>query len=160
MRININTGAFTFAHGAFLPTRGRTRFIGNPSLLDNPSVNHEHSTYAGLIILGRTTRGSKRRFRPANVVQAVIRFRTTHGEDPGASFIRQLGVYRHPVSGHVVTEDSLRIILANLSGQAKADFRESILDLAEHLRQRYDQEEVIVEFQNGGVNDGVIGVKA
>ncbi len=94
-----------------------------------------------------------------DVVKMVREVRREQGADPGSSFVAQRGVYRDE-KGKVVEENGAQIIIMNLSEDVSTrEFENQMLGLGEHLRYEMDQNEVIVEFQHGGVVYKTIGLK-
>lgn len=154
-----NTGLFTYRyrdrHGAFRPARGTLCPHGG----NNRKVDWESSdgTYAGLVLVGLES-PSGRSYNIEDVVEIVKRVRVAQTGDPSASLISQRGLYKHKADGKIVEEDSVRIILLHLTDETRAEFKENIVKLAETLARELQQEEVIVELQNRGVTENVLGV--
>lgn len=82
-----------------------------------------------------------------------------HDRHVDASFIAQRGLYTSRKSGDVVEEDSVQIVLLNTDGLPKRQFESEIVELAEQLATRLDQEEVIVDLQENGISKKTLGVK-
>lgn len=160
--INVNTGPFTYEKGTFEP-EGALEYIG-----ENPATPYGKGVYSALMLIGLSGQKGEE-FEPEDVVELVKVVRAdqtadpedeTDPGDPSASFILQRGLYRHKKKREVVEEDSLRVIILHLTDEDRDEFKENILAMAEELANEFDQEEVIVEFQNKGVTDEVFGVTA
>jgi hypothetical protein len=93
-----------------------------------------------------------------DVVRMVREVRREQRADPSSSFVAQKGVYRDK-TGKVVEEDGAQVIVMNLSDTRRKQFEEEMLLLGDHLRYEMDQDEVIVEFQHGGVVYKTVGLK-
>ncbi len=163
MRYPCNTGFFSYRYndgrnnrqGSFRPSAGSIREHGS----DNKRVGwaSQEGTYSALILVGLES-PSGRSYDVEDVVDIVKRVRDRQTGDPSASLISQRGLYKHKEGGQVVEEDSVRIIILHLTDETKQAFREHIVELAETLARQLQQEEVIVEFQNRGVTDEVMGI--
>jgi hypothetical protein len=153
LRVPVNTGNFFFEKGAFYPD--------NQGILvgDNPITRESYGTgaYAGLIIIGLSGQDGEK-FKLEDMVSIVGDIRMEQAGDPGASFIAQKGLFKHKITGKRVEEDSVRIIILNLTGESDEEFKENILSLADELAERFNQEAVIVEFQRKGVTEEVTGI--
>jgi hypothetical protein len=93
------------------------------------------------------------------VVQATKELRRAQGALPDASFIAQKGLYTDP-GGRLVEENSAQIIIIDVQGLPQEQFTAQIVDLAEGLRDRFKQDSVIVEIQEAGIAQRVLGVAA
>jgi len=155
-RIHANIGPFYCKGGSFVPDKGTIMFEGNPPPREH--LSYGKGAYSGLIIVGLNRRdGDKNNIE--DIIATVRDTRIAQVDDPGSSFISQKGLYKHKVTGETVSEESVRVIIMLLTDETPEEFRENVLVLAEDLADKFDQEEVIVEFQDRGVTDFVIGVK-
>lgn len=93
-----------------------------------------------------------------HLIGVVRDARTLQGREPSSSFLYQRGIYAHEAGGDVVEEDGAQVIILNTSGLPAEAFRTEMLEVAEQIARKMDQEEVIVELQRGGVTEEVIGV--
>ena len=159
MILNMNTGKFYYKHGSFSPDKGTLTEVGRIREL-NPAHDYGKKTYGAAIIIGLTDRAGVERL-PKDLINAVRDIRLDQIGDPGASFMFQRGLFKHRSTGTIVEEDSVRVLILNLDSEQEptAKFRQNILAMGEKLREDFDQEEIIVEFQDGGVQDGVYGIK-
>lgn len=97
-----------------------------------------------------------------DLISIVKRVRQEQVGKPDASFLYQRGIYSHKeAGGKVVTEDGAQVILIKLDPDTTPrQFERQIVDLADEIRESFQQEEVIVEIQNNGLVKKVIGVDA
>ena len=96
-----------------------------------------------------------------DVVRATKEIRKTQGQLPDATFIAQKGLYTEPAErgAHLIVENSVQIIIFDTEGSSLEAFGDKIVQLARGLRERFDQDSVIVELQEGGVSKKVLAVK-
>lgn len=113
--------------------------------------------YSGLLLVGLESPSGKK-FTVRDVERIVERVRVKQSGDPSSSFISQRGLYKHKKGGEIVHESSVRVILLHLTDETKAQFRRNVVKLAEEIARVLKQEEVIVEFQNRGISEEVLGV--
>ena len=95
-----------------------------------------------------------------DVVKATLEERKKQGAMPDASFIAQRGTYTSQGATGVVVEDSVQIVIIDLSGGSREAFVEQMTTLGEALRTRFEQETVILEIQERGVVQDVFGIHA
>lgn len=93
-------------------------------------------------------------------MEIVREIRTEQVGNPGSTFLLQKGIYAHAAGGPVIEEDGAQVIILNLPdyGTEPPAFRKQIVKLAEDMARQLQQEEVIVEFQKGGVTERTMGV--
>jgi hypothetical protein len=105
--------------------------------------------------------GEKPTYTINDVVKATKEIRLQQGALPDATFIAQKGLYTEPAArgGHLITENSVQIIIFDTEGLSLDAFGEKVVQLARGLRERFDQDSVIVELQEGGVSKKVLSVK-
>ena len=97
--------------------------------------------------------GEEPTWRMQDVVDLVREIRQEQGERPAASFVFQKGIYAHEDrEGMVVEEDGAQVIVLNLTDKAERRFESEIEALATKLATELKQEEVIVDFQRGGLS--------
>lgn len=167
MRLNVNTGPFVYENGSFTPAP-KYGIVGNKNALyeTNPRTAYG-KPLAGLIVMGLTDRANHAINHSLDeVVELVknVRIQQTSeseapgdGGDPGSTFILQRGLFRHR-TGEIIDEESVRIIILHLTDETSDEFREHLLKLAETMCEKFNQDELIVEFQKGGVTEDVVGV--
>jgi len=160
LHLNVDTGEFAFSKGRFIPERGAGLiFVGKSRELyhRNPIVEYEKA-YSALLIVG--LRGNSGVSFSIDEVRSVVRqLRMEQAGDPGASFIMQKGLYLHRDKKQVIEENSVRVIILLLTGETQKEFQDNIFRLGEELARVFDQEEVLVEFQDRGVHEKVFGAK-
>jgi hypothetical protein len=102
--------------------------------------------------------GDKPTYTIQQVVKATKEIRRQQGVLPDATFIAQKGLYTEP-SGSIVEESSVQIIIFDSEGSTIEAFGEKVVQLARGLRERFNQDSVIVELQRAGVSQDVMAVK-
>lgn len=158
MRLNVNTGVFSGKPGTFQPARGGVNVVG---ARQNPRVDYGRGTLSALLLVGLSS-PSGATFTIEDIVAAGRDTRVDQIGDPGASFLTQKGLYLHRVTGKVVEEDSVRVIIVHLeglTGETAPQFKDHIQALAEVLRADFDQDSIVVEIQNRGVTEEVYGAE-
>lgn len=156
-RLNVNIGPFAFNGGAFVPT-GRVQGLGGGGLGGlGRETSYGSGVYSALVIVGLEGIAGEE-FTENDVVEIVRTIRIEQAGDPGASFLHQRGLYKHKETGQIVEENSVRIIILNITGESDEEFRANMVALAEALREEFNQREVIVEFQMRGVTQEVVGI--
>jgi hypothetical protein len=144
---------------------GRTYIIDSDGSLrpqspkENPVERLGGGGLAARLFVGLSVRDTPT-YSIDDVVRATVEVRKQQGASPDASFLVQRGVYTHGDSGQVVTENSVQIIILDFEGRSRAAFTEDVVGLAERLRQKLQQESVIVEIQERGVVQDVYSVTA
>ena len=76
-----------------------------------------------------------------------------------ASFIVQRGLYTSRRTGAITRENSVQVVLLNLDELPQRRFADEVVELADQLVYRLEQEEVVVDMQKDGVSFRTIGVK-
>lgn len=166
MRLNVNTGPFVYEKGSFTPAP-KFGIVGNKDRLFQPNPRTTYGRpLAGLIVMGLTDRANHdvqhSLDEVVDVVKAVrLQQTSTSGVpddgDPGSTFILQRGLFKHK-TGEIIDEESVRVIILHLTNETPDEFREHLLKLAEIMCEKFNQDELIVEFQLGGVTESVVGV--
>ena len=124
--------------------------------------------YSARVLIGLNV-GDTPKYTIQQIVNATKEIRqkqytVKHGkkehERPDSSFLAQKGLYTDSQSGKVIDEDSVQIVIIDLSGASKEIFTKQMTDLGEKLRKRFEQQSVIVEIQHRGIVQQVFGVEA
>lgn len=92
--------------------------------------------------------GDKLTYTVDNVIEATRDYRASHGQSVDSSFIAQKGLYTGRTG--VVQEDSVQVIVFDVSGASEATFEQQMEGLAKTLRAKFDQDAVYVEMQQSG----------
>lgn len=148
-----NRPMFWQGGGSFVP---RGDLAPRALLTENPVRWDSKVTWAARVIVGFKRKGK----RPITLAQLVRLVREIHIEqvgDPGSSFLRQRGLYRHD-SGSIVDEPGAQVVIFNVSGVSPKTFEKQIEQLAEDVATEFDQESVIVEIQRNGVTQRTFGM--
>ena len=93
-----------------------------------------------------------------DVVKAVVEIRKAQGQIPDSTFMAQKGVYTESKTGQLIEEDSVQIIIIDISGASERDFTSAVQKMAEELRARFHQDSIIVEIQRRGLMIAVYSV--
>jgi hypothetical protein len=117
-------------------------------------------TLAARLIVGFSV-GNAPTWTVDDLIPIVRAVRTKQSGDPSASFIMQKGIYQHrdPHRG-VVVEDGAQVLIINMSDATPEEFEDQIIELAEVIAKKLDQETIIVEIQRNGITQRVHGVEA
>jgi len=91
------------------------------------------------------------------LIRVVQEVREAQGKAPDSSFLAQKGVYTSQITKELEVEDGAQVIIINLSGDPVEAFTDQIIELAETIASRFDQEYVMAEIQQGGVVLETIG---
>jgi hypothetical protein len=164
-----NPGKFGYYNngnwGHFYPS-GKLLFVGDKAFLTNPKTwQSDEQIYAARIFCAlekqdpETGDVLKAWSLKDDMVPIVKEVRDRQAGDPGSSFIAQTGLYRHKKTGRIIEEDSAQIIILSLYGETPVQFNANMVQLAEILAGRFEQEEVVVEMQLRGVTQEVFGVE-
>jgi hypothetical protein len=159
--IPANLRTFTWAspdgrsNGKFVPN-GRVRVGRN---FVTPNWRSSEQMFSARIFVGFNV-GHDAVYSMDDIIPIVKEVRIKQGIAPDASFVYQKGMYTHMDGSGTVTEEGAQIILLNLSGASQEEFTNQMIQLANVLRDRLQQEAVIVEIQQGGMVKEVIGVTA
>jgi hypothetical protein len=164
MILPCNTRAHTWTYsdgsqGGFRP-RGQLILYGE-DLTSNPAELLATKTWSARLFVGLSV-GKKATWKLEDVVTAVRAYQKSKRRPQDSSFLLQRGVYTHRQKKrrHVVEEDSVQIIMLRTSDRPSPQkWQEGILHLAEYLAETFQQESVIVEFQEGGVSQGTYEVR-
>lgn len=151
--IPANIGFFTwsaprpYSSGSFRPT-GKIHHHGPKP---NP-IWQSKRTLAGRLIVGFNVEGEPK-YTLKDLVAIVTEVRREQVGDPSSTFISQTGIYQHKKSGLMVQEDGAQVVIIDTSDTKKKKFTRQMLDLAEIIVKRMEQEMVIVEIQKNGVGE-------
>lgn len=103
--------------------------------------------------------GDEPRWTMNDLVRLSAKFLERHTGSPSSSYIYQKGIYQHE-EGPIVEEDGAQVIVLNLDETPPRTFEEQMLRVGEDLAESMRQEEVIVQFQRGGLPTRTVGVGA
>lgn len=97
--------------------------------------------------------GTVTRWSMADVVENVKRIRHRQGAVIDATFLAQQGMYTSSESGQETEEPGAQVIFINLSYYHVRDalFQIQMVELAEELCVKLEQESIILEIQRGGI---------
>jgi len=115
-------------------------------------------TYSARLFVGLSV-GQTPKWIVDDVTAKVYDIRKEQGKSPDASILVQRGLYED-FSGKRVTEESVQVIIIDLSGAEKKAFVEDMKELAEKLRVSLEQEVVILEIQKKGLVTDVFSASA
>jgi hypothetical protein len=118
---------------------------------DNPVEKITGSGLSARLFVGLSV-GDAPTWTLENVVDAVWTFRAG-----GASFLIQKGIYQD-AEGARVSEESVQVVILDFDSQTEEAFTQSMMKLAEHLREKFRQDSVVVEIQRKGVVTDVYSV--
>jgi hypothetical protein len=157
-------GPKTGPTGSFRPN-GPMRFIkldGGPS--PNPIGWNAlgPSTVSARLFVGFNV-GKKPTWSIDDLVTLVRQTRQRQKRRPDASFVAQKGIYSHTKKGKrpvVVEEDGAQVLIINLPGESAAKFRANMVALAERIVKEFQQAEVVLELQRGGLVEETMGITA
>lgn len=153
------------AKGSFRPAKPLKLYQVGKSLTEirkNPAGWIGEKVWAVRIIVGLNV-GKTPTYSIGHVVELVRRIRVGQNSFPDASFLIGKGMYSSETTG-TVKEDAVQVIILNVPPASETEssrqFLKNMLDLAEELRSSMQQEEVIAEFQHGGIpvfTTGIVG---
>jgi hypothetical protein len=89
-------------------------------------------------------------YKVEDVVRATRDYRKSHHETVDSSFIAQSGLYTDQKSGEIVDENSVQVVIFDVSDTPEAVFEHQAEELAQFLRKKFEQQTVLVELQNHG----------
>lgn len=133
--------------------------LGAEERKKNPVNQYSEGGLSARLFVGLNVR-EKPKYTLQQIVEATIEIRRKQNQRPDATFLAQKGVYTDSDTGLLVDEDSVQIIIIDIAGTPEEEFKKYMTDLAEELRTRFEQKEVIVEIQFKGVVKSVLGVVA
>lgn len=138
--------------------KGKLMLIGGDSLEENPERWAEEAPmWAARLFVGFNV-GNRPVWTVDDLVKLVRSVRERQGRVADASFLIQKGIYTSQKTGEVVEEDGAQVIILNLAGVPKNEFRKEVIELAEVIAQVFEQELVIAELQEAGISKETIGV--
>ena len=150
--IPISNHQVVWRGGSFTP-QGKLQFPGRHTA-SNPAEKHKGSVVSGRLIVGFNVRDVPT-WTIDDLIKLVRGIREKQGVDPSASFVAQRGIYRHREGRITVEEDGGQVFILNLSGAAKREFRDDMIDLGERIALAFGQESVILEIQKDGIVQSV-----
>lgn len=80
-------------------------------------------------------------------------------EDPSATFLLQRGIYRYKETGKIIEKDGAQVVIIDTLGTDQQTFEAQMVELAETIARRLQQELIVVEIQRRGIVQVTIGVK-
>jgi len=95
------------------------------------------------------------------LIDLVRDVRTDQSGDPASSFLYQRGLYTHQEpgrKGQVVEDFGAQVVIIGTPGMPRQDFEQQMVELAESIAAEFDQEEVILDLQRGGISKVTMGV--
>lgn len=116
-------------------------------------------TLAARLIVGFNV-GSVPTYSIDDLIPLVKAVRLQQTGVPDASFIMQKGIYSHHDGRGVVQEDSAQVLIIDMAGLGEQTFEDQMIELAEVIADKFQQETVIVEVQKNGITQRVHGVEA
>jgi hypothetical protein len=136
----------------FRPT-GRLQRVGVQASAFEALHRKKGKQLSARILIGLNV-GTKTVYTVKDVVEATMKMRPK-----GASFLAQRGVY-FDAKGRRIDEPSVQIIILDFDKMTKQAFVDDMASLAEKLRKKFKQDEVVLEIQKSGVVTDVYGVTA
>lgn len=149
----------TFRHrGVEFRPSGEVIEVGEvPQLESNPVKRHAATPLTARLFVGLSV-GQEKAWTVEDVINVTQEVRIHQKESPDASFLVQRGLYTDR-SNEIVREDSVQVVLFNF-GDDQATFEDQMIELAEELVDRLQQETIYVELQKAGVPYTVLEVTA
>ena len=95
--------------------------------------------------------GDNPKWSVSDVVSVVVSVRLRQIGSAGASILGQRGIYKESRVKKLVVEDSAQVLVMNREGVPVETFVGHMKTLANALRSRLDQDEVLLEIQDKGV---------
>jgi|SRR5208337_2034144 len=142
----------TYLYEAQRPKRGRT---AREDRIEDWGVGLAARIFVGLNV------GDKPTYTVQQVMDATRDIRRQQAALPDATFLAQRGLYTEPQDkgGRLIEEDSVQIIIFDSEGSTLDVFADKIIQLARGLRERFNQDSVIVELQEAGISQKVLAIK-
>lgn len=149
----------TFRHrGVEFRPSGEVIEVGEvPQLESNPVKRHAATPLTARLFVGLSV-GQDKAWTVEDVINVTQEVRLRQKEAPDASFLIQRGLYTDR-SNEIVREDSVQVVLFSF-GDDQATFEDQMVELAEELVDRLQQETIYVELQKAGVPYTVLEVTA
>jgi hypothetical protein len=154
----VDTRRFRHRNVSFDPT-GALYVVGDVNARgQNPIAERYPEQIAARLFVGLKV-GNVERWSLDDVLSVTRETRVAQvGDgDPGASFLYQKGIYRE-TSGAIIDENSVQVIVLNLTGATQEEFEAQMVEVAETLARRLEQEQVWVELQRNGVHVATLKV--
>lgn len=157
---NVYAGEGTYT----LPKRGRQRSTTKRFRPQGPlqleagedTVRLGGGGYSARIFVGLNV-GDQQRYTVDDVVKLVVETRQKQDASADASILSQKGIYESR-AGQVIVEPSAQIIIIDLVGKKKKEFVDEMTEVAEVLKDKLQQEVVLVEVQKSGVVKDVYSI--
>jgi len=157
--IPANTGFFTWTvperfgggGGSFRPN-GKIRFHGNWKNRDSKENPEEWWDAGGLsarFFLGFNV-GDKPTYSVDDAIPVVRDELERLLGNPSSSFITQKGIYKSKITGNVVEEDGVQIVVFDETGHSNSEWKTKMAELAKTLVREFQQEAVFVQLQKNG----------
>lgn len=127
----------------------------------NPTVHWEsRRTISARLIVGFNI-GTDPVWTVDDLIPIVDRYLEKTFGDPSSTFVSQKGIYQHrDGSGQVVHEDGAQVFIIAPSDISETDFEKAMVELAEIICKKLEQETVVVEIQINGISQHTMGVGA
>lgn len=157
MKKTIAVDMRTFRHrGVMFRPTGKVIEVGEvPQVESNPVKRHAATPLTARLFVGLSV-GQEKAWTVEDVINVTQEVRLRQKEPPDASFLVQRGLYTDR-SSEVVREDSVQVVLFNF-GDDPDKFEAQMVQLAEALVERLQQETIYVELQKAGVPYTVLEV--
>jgi hypothetical protein len=141
--------------------------LGSRALVKNRAAwSSKSPLYSARVVVGFNVDGEPM-WEMDDLVALVRRVREEQVGTPDSTFLYQRGLYtsKKRVEGGkpaVEDEDGGQVIIINLPefGATYKRFHDQMVSLAEVIASEFDQEEVILEIQKGGISKETLGVKS
>lgn len=155
MRIPVKPGSAYWGgkhSGSFRPYGPIKRNIPNPVAWESKD------TLSARLFVGFSV-GSEPRWSIDDLIEIVKDVREVQSpEDPSGTFLAQKGIYKYRSTGKTVEEDGGQVIIIDTQGLEQPVFEDQMVDLAEEIAARLEQEMVVIEIQRRGIVERTIGV--
>lgn len=147
--------------GSFRP-KGEIRHVA-VSALASPTLGAEAwrstDTLSARLFVGFSVGGDPK-YDLDDLIPIVREVRTKQApDDPSATFLLQRGIYKYRRTGEIVEEDGAQVVIIDTLGTDPETFEKQMIELAEEIARRLEQELVVVEIQRRGVVQVTIGVE-
>lgn len=147
-----NWGRFVSRFGSFTPN-GKPQFIGDERAIRvNPAAEDYGAGLSARLFVGFNVGELEGVYQIKDLIPIVEEVRTRQTGRPDASFAAQTGIYKHdaPKIGAVI-ENGAQVIIIDTEETPIARWKDHLLELAESLAERLQQESVLVELSEGGI---------
>ena len=141
-------------HGGCFRPNGKMLHFGAHQ---NPSAWSSKITLAARIVVGFNV-GAEPKYTMEDLIPIVEEVRKRQVGDPSSTFIAQKGIYQHMDGETIVHEDGAQILIIDIRNSKRPKFEKQMVELAEVIAQRLEQEQVIVEIQKNGISQVTMGI--